>query len=303
MLSLPSLFFNDAHYLYLKLIKTGYYYQGRETFMHSVLQWAIKIIKLLPFAPVWQVLLYSEPNLQGECQVFDRNQEAVSEKTLTKSCRVSGGWWGALFEALLLSEENAWKWWESEECSLRMVNFSLSAGRSTRIKCTLGTCLSYLKEIIRIWPAWDVRPTSPSAPSRLCRWWEGAQLESVLSSFLRLPLNLHLSLFRSSRFPPSLCSAWSAWRAERSPRRQRSSAWSTRASTTTFCPSESTAAGECFSLQICVCLQRVFGHVQFVCLHSDKFVCFDTCHEVAFWFHELQLVILSWQQKHSELKS
>lgn len=88
MLSLPSLFMfsNNAHYLYLKLIKTVCFND-----------WTIKIIKRLAFAPVWQVLLYSEPNLQGECQVFDRNQEEVSEKPLTKSCRVSGGWWGALF--------------------------------------------------------------------------------------------------------------------------------------------------------------------------------------------------------------
>lgn len=38
-----------------------------------------------------QVILYSEPDFQGECQVFDKDQEAVSEKLLTKSCRVSGG--------------------------------------------------------------------------------------------------------------------------------------------------------------------------------------------------------------------
>lgn len=40
---------------------------------------------------VRKVILYSEPDFQGECQVFDANQEAVSEKTRTKSCRVSGG--------------------------------------------------------------------------------------------------------------------------------------------------------------------------------------------------------------------
>uniref|UniRef100_A0A3Q3WJA2 Beta/gamma crystallin 'Greek key' domain-containing protein n=1 Tax=Mola mola TaxID=94237 RepID=A0A3Q3WJA2_MOLML len=39
------------------------------------------------------VILYSEPDFQGKCQVFDRNQESVSEKLLTKSCRVSGGSW------------------------------------------------------------------------------------------------------------------------------------------------------------------------------------------------------------------
>uniref|UniRef100_H3DK44 PR domain containing 1b, with ZNF domain n=1 Tax=Tetraodon nigroviridis TaxID=99883 RepID=H3DK44_TETNG len=39
------------------------------------------------------ISLYSEPNFQGESQVFDRNQDAVPEKLLTKSCRVSGGSW------------------------------------------------------------------------------------------------------------------------------------------------------------------------------------------------------------------
>lgn len=51
---------------------------------------------------VCQVILYSEPDYQGECHVFDRNQEAVPEKLLTKSCRVSGGRWGAFTK---LSEE------------------------------------------------------------------------------------------------------------------------------------------------------------------------------------------------------
>ncbi|KAM9340208.1 uncharacterized protein crybg2 [Symphorus nematophorus] len=40
-----------------------------------------------------EVILYSEPDFQGECHFLDRNQEAVSEKLLAKSCRVSGGSW------------------------------------------------------------------------------------------------------------------------------------------------------------------------------------------------------------------
>ncbi|XP_049458181.1 uncharacterized protein crybg2 isoform X1 [Epinephelus fuscoguttatus] len=40
-----------------------------------------------------EIILYSEPDFQGECHVFDRNQEATPEKLLTKSCRVSGGSW------------------------------------------------------------------------------------------------------------------------------------------------------------------------------------------------------------------
>ncbi|XP_033492808.2 uncharacterized protein crybg2 [Epinephelus lanceolatus] len=40
-----------------------------------------------------EIILYSEPDFQGDCHVFDRNQEATPEKLLTKSCRVSGGSW------------------------------------------------------------------------------------------------------------------------------------------------------------------------------------------------------------------
>ncbi|KAK2830599.1 hypothetical protein Q5P01_018530 [Channa striata] len=40
-----------------------------------------------------EIILYSEPDFQGECHVFDRTQEAVPEKLTTKSCRVVGGSW------------------------------------------------------------------------------------------------------------------------------------------------------------------------------------------------------------------
>ncbi|XP_026156027.1 uncharacterized protein crybg2 [Mastacembelus armatus] len=40
-----------------------------------------------------EILLYSDPDFQGECQVFDHNQEALSEKLLINSCRVVGGSW------------------------------------------------------------------------------------------------------------------------------------------------------------------------------------------------------------------
>uniref|UniRef100_A0A3Q3JP54 Beta/gamma crystallin 'Greek key' domain-containing protein n=1 Tax=Monopterus albus TaxID=43700 RepID=A0A3Q3JP54_MONAL len=45
-----------------------------------------------------EILLYSEPDFQGECHVFDNNQEALSEKLLTNSCRVARGSW-ALYES------------------------------------------------------------------------------------------------------------------------------------------------------------------------------------------------------------
>uniref|UniRef100_A0A3Q1HME3 Beta/gamma crystallin 'Greek key' domain-containing protein n=1 Tax=Anabas testudineus TaxID=64144 RepID=A0A3Q1HME3_ANATE len=40
-----------------------------------------------------EIILFSEPDFQGNCHVFDRNQEAVPENLLTKSCRVMGGSW------------------------------------------------------------------------------------------------------------------------------------------------------------------------------------------------------------------
>ncbi|XP_062266344.1 uncharacterized protein LOC133972789 [Platichthys flesus] len=40
-----------------------------------------------------QIVLFSEPDFQGKCHIFDRNQEALSEKFLTKSCRLVGGSW------------------------------------------------------------------------------------------------------------------------------------------------------------------------------------------------------------------
>jgi len=70
--------------------------------------------------------------------------------------------------------------------------------------------------------------------------------------FFCLAVIIHLCVCRCSRFPPSLCSAWRAWRAERSPPTPRSSVWSRRASTTTSCPSESTAAGQCVCSNVCV---------------------------------------------------
>uniref|UniRef100_A0A3B4YJQ8 Beta/gamma crystallin domain-containing protein 1-like n=3 Tax=Seriola lalandi dorsalis TaxID=1841481 RepID=A0A3B4YJQ8_SERLL len=40
-----------------------------------------------------EIILYSEPDFQGECHIFDRNQDEVSEKYIIKSCRVVGGSW------------------------------------------------------------------------------------------------------------------------------------------------------------------------------------------------------------------
>lgn len=45
-----------------------------------------------------QVLLYTEPDFQGQCFAIDRNMEALSDKLLPKSCKVSGGSW-VLYES------------------------------------------------------------------------------------------------------------------------------------------------------------------------------------------------------------
>ncbi|XP_055750638.1 uncharacterized protein LOC129831338 [Salvelinus fontinalis] len=40
-----------------------------------------------------EVMLYTEPDFQGECHVCDKNQESLSDKLIAKSCRVVGGSW------------------------------------------------------------------------------------------------------------------------------------------------------------------------------------------------------------------
>uniref|UniRef100_A0A4W5NRN4 Beta/gamma crystallin 'Greek key' domain-containing protein n=1 Tax=Hucho hucho TaxID=62062 RepID=A0A4W5NRN4_9TELE len=40
-----------------------------------------------------EVMLYTEPDFQGECHVCDKNLESLSDKLLAKSCRVVGGSW------------------------------------------------------------------------------------------------------------------------------------------------------------------------------------------------------------------
>ncbi|XP_071230267.1 serine-rich adhesin for platelets-like [Salvelinus alpinus] len=40
-----------------------------------------------------EVMLYTEPDFQGECHVCDKNQESLSDKLVAMSCRVVGGSW------------------------------------------------------------------------------------------------------------------------------------------------------------------------------------------------------------------
>uniref|UniRef100_A0A668ASC0 PR domain containing 1b, with ZNF domain n=1 Tax=Myripristis murdjan TaxID=586833 RepID=A0A668ASC0_9TELE len=52
-----------------------------------------RICSIQPILLVRTIMLYSEPDFQGECHVFSQNHEAVSDKLLGKSCRVAGGSW------------------------------------------------------------------------------------------------------------------------------------------------------------------------------------------------------------------
>ncbi|XP_019905917.3 uncharacterized protein crybg2 isoform X2 [Esox lucius] len=44
-----------------------------------------------------EVMLYTEPDFQGECHVCDKDQESLSDQLVVKSCRVVGGSW-AVYE-------------------------------------------------------------------------------------------------------------------------------------------------------------------------------------------------------------
>ncbi|XP_062292298.1 beta/gamma crystallin domain-containing protein 2 [Scomber scombrus] len=58
---------------------------------------SVQPVLLAPGAPSSksknEIILYSEPDFQGECRVFDSNQDSVSDKLLAKSCRVVEGSW------------------------------------------------------------------------------------------------------------------------------------------------------------------------------------------------------------------
>jgi len=62
----------------------------------------ISSLSLTPISAC-QVILYPQPDFQGECHIFKLNQDELPEKFLTKSCRVSGARWGAFPRALQLS--------------------------------------------------------------------------------------------------------------------------------------------------------------------------------------------------------
>ncbi|KAI3358749.1 hypothetical protein L3Q82_015158, partial [Scortum barcoo] len=87
---------------------SGNQYILEKGFYNNCADWGSQDTRICSVQPILQapsdsptvmneVILYSEPDFQGECRAFDRNQEAVSEKFLANSCRLSGGSW-VLFE-------------------------------------------------------------------------------------------------------------------------------------------------------------------------------------------------------------
>ncbi|CAJ1083217.1 uncharacterized protein crybg2 [Xyrichtys novacula] len=83
---------------------SGHQYILEKGFYNNCADWGSKDNRICSVQPILlapsdgprvgtQVILYTEPDFKGECHVFDQNQEALSEKLLTKSCRVSGASW------------------------------------------------------------------------------------------------------------------------------------------------------------------------------------------------------------------
>ncbi|XP_047461743.1 uncharacterized protein crybg2 isoform X2 [Mugil cephalus] len=83
---------------------SGHQYILEKGFYNNCADWGSQDTRICSVQPILlapseeqksknEVILYSEPDFQGQCHVFDRNEEAVPEKLLCKSCRVSGGSW------------------------------------------------------------------------------------------------------------------------------------------------------------------------------------------------------------------
>ncbi|XP_028255833.1 beta/gamma crystallin domain-containing protein 1 [Parambassis ranga] len=100
--------FSGAWIAYSHVDFSGNQYILEKGFYNNCADWGSEDTRICSVQPILlapadssrqrnEILLYSEPDFQGECQVFDQNQEAMPEKFLTKSCRVAGGSW-VLFE-------------------------------------------------------------------------------------------------------------------------------------------------------------------------------------------------------------
>uniref|UniRef100_A0AAV2K431 Tissue-resident T-cell transcription regulator protein ZNF683 n=1 Tax=Knipowitschia caucasica TaxID=637954 RepID=A0AAV2K431_KNICA len=100
---------NGAWVAYSHVDFSGSQYILEKGFYNNSADWGSldnKICSVQPILPVprdntknrSQILLYTEPDFQGQCYTIDRNQEALSDKLLPKSCRVIGSSW-VLYES------------------------------------------------------------------------------------------------------------------------------------------------------------------------------------------------------------
>ncbi|TNN52364.1 Absent in melanoma 1-like protein [Liparis tanakae] len=72
---------------------SGNQYILEKGFYNNFGDWGSQDTRICSVQPIRLVLLYPEPDFQGECHVFKLNQDELPEKFLTKSCRVSGSSW------------------------------------------------------------------------------------------------------------------------------------------------------------------------------------------------------------------
>ncbi|CAI5691183.1 unnamed protein product [Oreochromis niloticus] len=83
---------------------SGHQYILEKGFYNNCADWGSQDTRICSVQPILlapndssrsrdEIKLYCEPDLQGECYIFNRKQEEVPEKLVTKSCRVTGRSW------------------------------------------------------------------------------------------------------------------------------------------------------------------------------------------------------------------
>uniref|UniRef100_UPI003AAB1863 beta/gamma crystallin domain-containing protein 2-like n=1 Tax=Centroberyx gerrardi TaxID=166262 RepID=UPI003AAB1863 len=95
---------NGAWIAYSHVDFSGNQYILEKGFYNNCADWGSEDTRVCSIQPILlaafessksgnEIMLYSEPDYQGECHICYQNQEAVSDKLLAKSCRVVGGSW------------------------------------------------------------------------------------------------------------------------------------------------------------------------------------------------------------------
>uniref|UniRef100_A0A4W5MMG8 Beta/gamma crystallin 'Greek key' domain-containing protein n=1 Tax=Hucho hucho TaxID=62062 RepID=A0A4W5MMG8_9TELE len=72
---------------------SGDQYILEKGFYRNSADWGSSDNRICSVQPILQVMLYTEPDFQGECHLCDKNQESLSDKLIAKSFRVVGGSW------------------------------------------------------------------------------------------------------------------------------------------------------------------------------------------------------------------